>query len=129
MQNPREVREWWQRYWGWMLIAVAIAMSVVYYNDVRDREAASRCQASFNSTFAQVVTLRAESSGARQAALDELIGKIGTVVASPPTTAKQQRAQAAEYRALFKRYAEVVAEADQVRSENPYPAFPQCRIG
>lgn len=124
----QEWRQWWERYWGWMLIAAAIAASLIYYADVRDREAKSACQAEYNNTFAQVVTLRAESSGARQSAVDDVILGVGKIVVNPPTTAKEQVKAAKDYQALFQRYAEAVKETDAVRAANPYPRFPNCAV-
>ena len=116
-----------RNFWAWILVAGAVVFGVMYYDDIRDQEARSRCQAAYNSAFIETIQIRSRISGQRQDAVDSILLGVTELVTAPEAeTEKEREKRAAEFVKLFQEYAGAVKATDAARAANPLPEIPSC---
>lgn len=126
MGKARGVLDFLRRYAGPLLIVLAILAGASYFIQVRGIERSFSCQAKYNSAFSQSLTLRSQSSNARQDAVDGLLGGVSTLILSAPKTDEEKAQAGAVYLELFRAYSDAKKENEAARSANPLPVIPDC---
>lgn len=108
---------------GVLTIGTSVLLGGVYFAEVRSMHAHAECQAEFNQTFVEVITVRLVASNPRLDALSSLLDGLSDAVLKPD---KDDARTKARYRALFQRYDEAAADYRRTQDSVPLPMFPSC---
>lgn len=116
-----------KKYAGSLIVVYALVFGGIYFAEVHHESDRASCQAQYNRAFAAALTNRAATGNDRTKAQDALLGEVSGLVTAPPAKTKtgQEKASAAFLQA-FQDYQAAAAKADQAKTENPYPTFPNC---
>lgn len=114
------------RYGGPILIAIAVLLGGLYFWQVRTESNQTACQASYNTAFAQNLTVRSQLSNARQDAEDALLSSVTLLVLHPATTPAEKAAANTAFVTAFQNYQAADAAYTAQKDANPLPPIPSC---
>lgn len=114
------------RFGGPVLIALAVILGGLYFLQVHEESERSTCQASYNTAFAQNLTVRSQLSNARQDAEDALLSSITVLVLHPAVTTTEKAAATTAFVTAFQNYQAADAAYTAQKDANPLPPIPSC---
>lgn len=110
---------------AWFLVGITLIAN--YMITVHREQSRSACQATYNAAFSQQLLARSALSDRAGAAINTLVLRVGSFIASPPPRTSAGRvAQQQAYRQAFVDYAAESAAIKAERSAHPLPALPDC---
>lgn len=109
-----------------VIVAAAVLFGGIYFAEVHQEHASASCRSQYARAFAESITARSGTAGARQDTADALLGGVADLVLHPPKTEADRAAAGARYTALFSAYLKASDAAKATKDDNPYPTFPNC---
>lgn len=111
---------------GVIFVVLAIILGATYFYQLHTESNQADCQASYNTAFAENLTLRSQLSGQRQDAEDALLTTVSALVLHPATNAADKLKENQDFTQAFQTYTDATAAYDAQKDANPLPPIPSC---